>query len=163
MGWHLLQLNHVQAICTSLQKITTPAPHQSDFYAPDALPDTQPTASKHWRPKHWRHIKWIKNKSCGKCRHTNVKCGGKYRHYSILSSLIHSYIHNYSVNTATIVFCLLLMWRYLPFSPRGGMKWGVWAQFLLQTVQEDIRLSPRITVFLCPNSELTKNRHGISA
>ena len=50
MGWQWHQLNHMQAICTSLQKITTPAPHQSDFYGPDALPDTQPTASKHWRP-----------------------------------------------------------------------------------------------------------------
>ena len=50
MGWQWHQLNHMQAICTSLQKITTAAPHQSDFYGPDALPDTQPTASKHWRP-----------------------------------------------------------------------------------------------------------------
>ena len=31
------------------RQITTPAPHQSDFYRPNALPDTQPTASKHWR------------------------------------------------------------------------------------------------------------------
>ena len=45
--WH--QLNDVQASCTLLQKITTPAPHQLDFYGTDALPDTQPTASKHWR------------------------------------------------------------------------------------------------------------------
>ena len=50
MGWQWHQLNHMQAICTSLQKITLPAPNQSDFYGPDALPDTQPTASKHWRP-----------------------------------------------------------------------------------------------------------------
>ena len=51
--WH--QLNHMQAICTSLQKTTIQAPHQSDFYGPDALPDTQPTASKHWRQHmdHW--------------------------------------------------------------------------------------------------------------
>ena len=41
--------NHMQAICTLLQKITTPAPSQSDFYGPDAIPDIQPTASKHWR------------------------------------------------------------------------------------------------------------------
>ena len=34
---------------TSLQKITMPAPHQSDFYGTDALSDTQPTASKHRR------------------------------------------------------------------------------------------------------------------
>ena len=49
MGWQWHQLNHMQAICTSFQKITTPAPYDSDFYGPDALPDTQPTASKHWR------------------------------------------------------------------------------------------------------------------
>ena len=44
--WH--QLEHMQ-VCTSLQKITTPAPHYSVFYRPDALPAAQPTASKHWR------------------------------------------------------------------------------------------------------------------
>ena len=51
MGWQWHHLNHMQAICTSLQKITTPAHHQSDFYGPDALPDTQPTVSKHWMLK----------------------------------------------------------------------------------------------------------------
>ena len=30
------------------RQITTPAPHYSVFYRPDALPATQPTASKHW-------------------------------------------------------------------------------------------------------------------
>jgi len=39
--WH--QLGHMQ-IYTSLQT-TTPAPHHSVFYRPDALPATQPTAS----------------------------------------------------------------------------------------------------------------------
>ena len=42
------------AICKSAprsRQITTPAPHHSDFYRLDALPDAQPTASKHWR--HW--------------------------------------------------------------------------------------------------------------
>jgi len=29
--------------------ITTPAPHHSVFYRPDALPAAQPTVSKHWR------------------------------------------------------------------------------------------------------------------
>jgi len=33
-------------ICTSSQ-ITTPTSHHSVFYRPDALPDAQPTASKH--------------------------------------------------------------------------------------------------------------------
>jgi len=42
--WH--QLGHMQA-CTLLQTDTTPAPHHSFFYRPDALPAAQPTASKH--------------------------------------------------------------------------------------------------------------------
>ena len=40
------------AICKSAprsRQITTPSPHHSVFYRPDALPATQPTASKHWR------------------------------------------------------------------------------------------------------------------
>ena len=32
----------------SSKETTTPAPHHSDFYRPDALPAAQPTASKHW-------------------------------------------------------------------------------------------------------------------
>ena len=32
------------------RQITTPEPHHSVFYRPDALPAAQPTASKHWRP-----------------------------------------------------------------------------------------------------------------
>jgi len=42
------------AICKSAprsRQTTTPAPHHSVFYRPDALPATQPTASKHWRYK----------------------------------------------------------------------------------------------------------------
>ena len=36
MGWQWHQLNHMQAICTSLQKITTPAPHtQMLFLTPN--------------------------------------------------------------------------------------------------------------------------------
>jgi len=38
------------AICKSApryRQITTPVPHHSVFYRPDALPATQPTASKH--------------------------------------------------------------------------------------------------------------------
>ena len=40
------------AICKSASRsrqTTMPAPHHSVFYRPDALPATQPTASKHWR------------------------------------------------------------------------------------------------------------------
>ena len=55
-SWILLKLETVGgrgiswAICKSAtrsRKITTPAPHHSDFYRPHALPATQPTASKH--------------------------------------------------------------------------------------------------------------------
>ena len=46
--WH--QLGHMQ-VCTVLPTDTTPAHHHSVFYRPDALPATQPTASKHWRQK----------------------------------------------------------------------------------------------------------------
>jgi len=42
--WH--QLGMCKSAPRSKQ-ITTPAPHQSVFYRPDALPATQPTASKH--------------------------------------------------------------------------------------------------------------------
>ena len=42
--WH--QLGHMQ-VCTLLQTDTTPAPHHSGFYRPDALPAAQPTVSKH--------------------------------------------------------------------------------------------------------------------
>ena len=40
------------AICKSAPRcgqITTPAPHHSVFYRPDALPAAQQTAPKHWR------------------------------------------------------------------------------------------------------------------
>jgi len=42
------------AVCKSAprsRQITMPAPHRSVFYKLDALPATQPTASKHWRHK----------------------------------------------------------------------------------------------------------------
>ena len=58
--WTLLKQETVSssgiswAICKSAphsRQIITPAPHHSVFYRPDALPATQPTASKHWRHK----------------------------------------------------------------------------------------------------------------
>jgi len=39
------------AICKSAprsRQVTTPAPHHSVFYRPDALPAAKPTASEHW-------------------------------------------------------------------------------------------------------------------
>jgi len=47
------------AICKSAprsRQITMPAPHCSVFYRPDALPASQPTASKHWRQPLWTHV-----------------------------------------------------------------------------------------------------------
>jgi len=50
---------------------TTPAPHHSVFYRPDALPVAQPTASKHWRQKinrtQQRHKESVKESGV-KCR-----------------------------------------------------------------------------------------------
>jgi len=47
MRWQWHQLHHMQIICNSLQTYTTPASHRSIFYRLGALPDTQPTVSKH--------------------------------------------------------------------------------------------------------------------
>ena len=56
--WILLEQETVSgsgiswATCKSAprsRQITTPAPHHSVFYRPDALPAAQPTVSKHWR------------------------------------------------------------------------------------------------------------------
>ena len=38
------------------RQITTPAPHRSVFYRPDALPAAQPTASKHWRHRYQTEV-----------------------------------------------------------------------------------------------------------
>ena len=44
------------------RQITTPVPHHSVFYRPDALPATQPTASKHWR-QHSTCTPWGRKKN----------------------------------------------------------------------------------------------------
>jgi len=49
IGWQWHQLDHMQIICTSSRQIPMPAPHQSIFYRPDALPDAQPAVSEHSR------------------------------------------------------------------------------------------------------------------
>ena len=41
------QLDHMQTICTSLQTDNHTSSSSLYFYRPDALPDTQPTVSKH--------------------------------------------------------------------------------------------------------------------
>jgi len=47
LGWQWHQLDHMQTICTSLQTDNHTNTPSLDFYMPDALPDAQPTVSKH--------------------------------------------------------------------------------------------------------------------
>jgi len=49
LGWQWHQLEHMQTICTSLQTDNHTNSPSLNFYSPDALPDAQPTMSKHWR------------------------------------------------------------------------------------------------------------------
>ena len=51
--------NHLHL--TPCRQITTPAPHHSIFYRPDALPNAQPTVSKHWRQL-LTYLQWNTNK-----------------------------------------------------------------------------------------------------
>jgi len=44
------------------REITTPVPHHSIFYGPDALPDAQPTVSKHY---HYSNITIDTLMGCG--------------------------------------------------------------------------------------------------
>jgi len=48
-GWQWHQLDHMQTICTSLQTENHTNTSSLNFYRPDALPDAQPTMSKHWK------------------------------------------------------------------------------------------------------------------
>jgi len=47
MGWQQHQLDHMQIICTLLQTDNHASTLPHSFYRSDALPATQPTASKH--------------------------------------------------------------------------------------------------------------------
>ena len=49
LGWQWRQLDHMQTICTLLQTGNHTNTSSLNFYRPSALPDTQPTVSKHWR------------------------------------------------------------------------------------------------------------------
>ena len=57
--WH--QLGRMQ-VCTSLQTDNLASTPTLSFYRPDALPATQPTASKHWRHQ-WLHCQFNYNSS----------------------------------------------------------------------------------------------------
>jgi len=63
IGWQWYQLNHMQIICTSLQMDNYASTSSFSFYRPDALPDAQPTASKHWMqlaPDRKRSLKHVR-------------------------------------------------------------------------------------------------------
>ena len=47
LGWQWHHLDHMQTICTSFQTDKQTNTSSLNFYWPDALPDTQPTVSKH--------------------------------------------------------------------------------------------------------------------
>ena len=47
LGWQWHQLDHMQTICTWLQTDNHSNTSSLSFYSSDALPDAQPTASKH--------------------------------------------------------------------------------------------------------------------
>jgi len=47
LGWQWHQMDHMQTICTWLQTDNHTNTSSLDFYRPDALPDAQPTVSKH--------------------------------------------------------------------------------------------------------------------
>jgi len=47
MVWQWHQLDHMQIICTSFQTNNHDSTSSLIFYRPDALPDAQPTVSKH--------------------------------------------------------------------------------------------------------------------
>ena len=51
MGWQWHQLDHMQIICTSLQRDNHASTSPLSFYRLDALTAAQPTASKYWRQK----------------------------------------------------------------------------------------------------------------
>jgi len=47
MGWQWHQLDHMQIICTSLPTDNHASTSSLNFLKADALPDAQPTVSKH--------------------------------------------------------------------------------------------------------------------
>jgi len=49
MRWQWHQLDHMQIICTLLQTYNHAGTLSLNFHRPDALPDSQPTASEHQR------------------------------------------------------------------------------------------------------------------
>ena len=76
-------------ICKSAprsRQITTPAPHHWVFYRPDALPATQPTASKHWRHNQSQPVRY--NTQCP-CTNNNTQSHYLDCHHCAAAFVIH--------------------------------------------------------------------------
>ena len=58
LGWQWHQLDHMQTMCTLLQTDNHTNTSSLNLYRPDALPDAQPTVSKHWRQTSTFRLKW---------------------------------------------------------------------------------------------------------
>jgi len=68
-GWQWHQLDHMQMIFTLLQTLSPANISSFNFYRTDALPDDQPTVSKHWRQSR-NHVTGQMNKT--KTRTSNL-------------------------------------------------------------------------------------------
>ena len=114
------------AICKSAprsRQITTPAPHHSVFYRPDALPAAQPTASKHWRPD--TMACWVNHKNhIYQQKQLTDRQGSTFLHYTTTASTIvrgHTNINQliilvvvyfYSVNCFTALCIAIMLCMY---------------------------------------------------
>jgi len=108
------------AICKSApssRQITTTAPHHhSVFYSPDAIPDAQPTASKHWRLlldlqnlylgfQWWSHISYSYRNFKVICHLWCHKISGRQHVYCVSCSL--------QKQTSTLFnYCLCEVWEF---------------------------------------------------
>ena len=118
MGWQWHQLDHMQVICTSLQRDNHASTSSLKFfYGPDALPAAQPTASKHWRQK--QHLPFRNNYKCAiskgfqKTLKGPLDKPGNRTSVKLQSERMHSYVHMHEsilnmrkLNTATSLYVL---------------------------------------------------------
>jgi len=86
-------------------QITMPAPHHSVFYRLDALPATQPTASKHWRQKQFTQVVPDKNpESCktvvhvcilmlNSCMWWDIRAAAAITYWSLAVPILHQHHH----------------------------------------------------------------------
>ena len=91
--WH--QLGHMQ-VCTLLQTDNHASSPPLCFYRPDALPATQPTASKHWRDR--EKLKVNRNITHGKLPAHQIRLHSHHVHYksSVLLSDRNRYYYIWS-------------------------------------------------------------------